>query len=158
MKLYHGSNIEITEIDLTKSKPNKDFGRGFYLSADYKQALEMAEAKTRLSKGFPVVSTFEFNERILDSGFLKVKTFYKYSEEWARFILANRKNNGDNNIHDYDIVIGPIANDKVGVQIRRYLESEITLKTFIQKLKYMKGITIQYFFSTERAIKELHKI
>ena len=32
MKLYHGSNILIDKIDLSKSKPNKDFGRGFYLS------------------------------------------------------------------------------------------------------------------------------
>lgn len=38
MKLYHGSTVEIANIDLSKSKPNKDFGRGFYLSADKRQA------------------------------------------------------------------------------------------------------------------------
>ena len=42
MKLYHGSTIDIREIDLLKSKPNKDFGKGFYLSADKEQAYEMA--------------------------------------------------------------------------------------------------------------------
>ena len=36
MKLYHGSNIEIEVIDLTKGRKGKDFGRGFYLSEDYK--------------------------------------------------------------------------------------------------------------------------
>ena len=40
---YHGSNVEIKTIDLSKSKPYKDFGRGFYLSADRKQAIRMAE-------------------------------------------------------------------------------------------------------------------
>ena len=45
MKLYHGTNRDFDQIDLLKSKPNKDFGRGFYLSADYKQALNMAQVK-----------------------------------------------------------------------------------------------------------------
>ena len=42
MKLYHGTNVEFEQIDLLKSKPNKDFGRGFYLSANYVQAKDMA--------------------------------------------------------------------------------------------------------------------
>lgn len=42
MKLYHGTNIEFDKIDLKKSKPNKDFGQGFYLSADLQQAKELA--------------------------------------------------------------------------------------------------------------------
>ena len=42
MKLYHGTNRDFDKIDLLKSKPNKDFGRGFYLSAAYEQALNMA--------------------------------------------------------------------------------------------------------------------
>lgn len=46
MILYHGSNIDIVEIDLLKSKPNKDFGRGFYLTEDFSQALDMAQTKT----------------------------------------------------------------------------------------------------------------
>lgn len=45
MKLYHGSTIDIREIDLLKSKPNKDFGKGFYLSADRLQADKMADYK-----------------------------------------------------------------------------------------------------------------
>ena len=52
MKLYHGTNRDFDRIDLLKSKPNKDFGRGFYLSADYGQALDMAQVKV-LFKIFP---------------------------------------------------------------------------------------------------------
>lgn len=46
MRLYHGTNIMFDEIDLHKSKPNKDFGQGFYLSPDFEQALKMAKIKT----------------------------------------------------------------------------------------------------------------
>ena len=45
MILYHGTNITFETIDLKKSKPNKDFGQGFYLSADYEQAMAMAQTK-----------------------------------------------------------------------------------------------------------------
>lgn len=56
MKLYHGTNQSFDSIDLMKSKPNKDFGRGFYLSADYAQALNMAQIKTeQLQEGEPIV-------------------------------------------------------------------------------------------------------
>ncbi len=44
MRLYHGSNVEIESIDLSKSRPFKDFGRAFYLSADQQQAWERAYA------------------------------------------------------------------------------------------------------------------
>ena len=40
MILYHGTNNAFDTIDLTKSKTNKDFGQGFYLSREYSQALK----------------------------------------------------------------------------------------------------------------------
>lgn len=64
MILYHGSNIAITQIDLSKSKPNKDFGQGFYLSDSEQQAIEMANYKTSLFGGNPIVTRFEFNEAV----------------------------------------------------------------------------------------------
>jgi len=45
MILYHGTNADFGDIDLTKSKPNKDFGQGFYLSCEYTQAMDMAKTK-----------------------------------------------------------------------------------------------------------------
>ena len=57
MKLYHGSNVIIEKIDLTRSKRGKDFGQGFYLNANAEQAMEMAERTTRfLNEGIPTVS------------------------------------------------------------------------------------------------------
>ena len=81
MKLYHGSNILIDKIDLSKSKPNKDFGRGFYLSDNEEQALEMAKFKTLTLGGEPLISVFEFDENIITNNTLKVKVFQDYSEE-----------------------------------------------------------------------------
>lgn len=52
----------------------------------------------------------------------------------------------------------PIANDRVGVQIGKYEAGDITLDQFLQNLKYMKGITFQYYFGTERAISKLSKL
>lgn len=154
MKLYHGTNKAFERIDLTISKPNKDFGRGFYLSASYEQALNMARIKTeQQEEGTPLVMEFEVSEDDMEK--LRVRRFNEYSEEWAKFILANRKNATNQQIHDYDIVIGPIANDRVGVQLWRYESQMIDLPTLVRKLKYMKGITIQYFFGTEKAVSLL---
>ena len=61
MKLYHGSDITIEKIDFEKSKPFKDFGKGFYLSAEYEQAMEMAKQRIRqkLGVGTPVITAFD---------------------------------------------------------------------------------------------------
>ena len=156
MKLYHGSNILIDKIDLSKSKPNKDFGRGFYLSDNEEQALEMAKFKTLTLGGEPLISVFEFDENIITNNILKVKVFQDYSEEWADFVFANRE--GLDNVEEYDIVYGPIANDTVGLQIRKLKSGNIDKVEFLNRLKYMKGITFQYYFGTENAIKTLKKI
>ena len=69
----------------------------------------------------------------------------------------NRKNRTRTSAHPYDVVIGPIANDTVGYQIRRFMIGVITIEQFIEGLKYMKGVSYQYFFGTEQAIKYLRK-
>lgn len=152
MILYHGSNIAIETIDLSKSKPNKDFGRGFYLSENETQAKEMANFKSTLLGGYPVVSRFEFDDTIMNSSGLRIKVFNDYSEEWADFVFANREGL---NVEQYDIVYGPIANDKVGLQIRKLKDGSIDKTEFLNRLKFMKGITYQFFFGSEAAIQHL---
>ena len=158
MKLYHGSTVNIDRIDLSKSRPNKDFGRGFYLSADRQQAQRMGEFKALTEGGSAVMNTFLFDEQAMTSGELKVLTFDCYSREWADFIFLNRNNKSKEQAHDYDIVYGPIANDRVGVQFGKYEAGDISLDQFLENLKYMKGITFQYFFGTEAAIAKLTKV
>lgn len=158
MILYHGSNVAIDVIDLSKSRPGKDFGKGFYLSADENQAIEMAESKVAFLGGEPVVTSFEFDESVISSKTLKVKVFESYTEEWAHFVYENRENFTDNPIHEYDIIYGPIANDRVGAQIRNFKNGNIDLDELMSRIKYLKGITFQYFFGTEAAIKTLRKL
>ena len=158
IQLYHGSTVNIERIDLQKSRPNKDFGRGFYLSADRQQAWRMGEFKALIEGGEPVMNTYLFDETVLTSGELRVLIFEGYTREWAEFIFLNRNNRSATPAHLYDIVYGPIANDRVGVQIGKYEAGDISLDQFLENLKYMKGITFQYFFGTERALAKLSKI
>ncbi len=156
MTLYHGTNIDFDSIDLSRSRPNKDFGKGFYLSADSAQASEMAEIKvSQLECGRPIVLAYEMPDEAWTG--LRVLRFDEYSEDWAKFILLNRNNASDRPAHDYDVVIGPIANDRVGLQLWKYENHVIDLPALVNNLKYMKGVTIQYFFGTERAISRLER-
>ena len=158
MILYHVSNIAIDIIDLNKSRPNKDFGKAFYLSEQKQQAEEMAAFTVERFGGKPVVTAFEFDETCLNNTRLRYKSFYEYSREWADFILANRDADTESNIHDYDIIYGPIANDSIGRQIFNLKEGYIDFEEFMKRLHYMKGITFQYAFCTELAISKLIRI
>ena len=158
MRLYHGSNVEIQAIDLSKSRPFKDFGKAFYLSADKNQAFEMGQSKAALFGGNPVISIFEFDESIMSSSELKVKVFEQYDKEWADFIFASRNKKNKDFSHGYDIVYGPTANDSVGNQVFRYKEGYISFDNFINNLKHKGGITFQYAFCSENAIAKLKKL
>ena len=159
MKLFHGSNIKIDIPDLAHSKPNKDFGRGFYLSADKSQAQDMAKQKVdQTQKGTAEVTEFLFDESIMQSNELKILIFEGYCEEWAKFVVADRNSKSEFSSHDYDIVYGPIADDGVTFQLRRFEGGVITLPKLVEELKYAKGITFQYFFGTERALKLLKRL
>lgn len=159
MILYHGSNVDIKTIDLSKSRPYKDLGKGFYLSADETQAFRMAEQRTSIELfGKPIVNRFYFDELALKDGSLSFLSFDDYSVEWAKFVLKNRDSNAKLPSHNYDVVYGPIADDGVTFQLRRYQASVITIGQLVEELKYSKGITFQYFFGTELAISKLKKL
>ena len=159
MKLYHGSNVFINKPDFLFSKPYKDFGQGFYLSDTFEQAHSLAVQKAHQTNGKPVVTEFEFDESVLSSNLLNVKIFNDYSEEWAQFILDNRDTEKLQPVHDYDFVYGPIADDGVVFQLRRYQRGVIkSLAELIDEIRYEKGITFQYYFGTEKALKTLTRL
>lgn len=159
IRLYHGSNMKIEQPDLSHSKPFKDFGRGFYLSSDKQQAWDMAFQKVKQTqKGKAEVTEFLFDESMLQNSELKVLNFPDYCEEWALFVLANRDRHNIHPIHDYDIVFGPIADDGVTYQLRRYEGGVISLSRLVEELKYAKGITFQYYFGTNLALQQLKRL
>ena len=159
IKLSHGSNQMIDVPDLVHSKPFKDFGCGFYLSPDKQQAWDLAFQKvSQTQQGKAEVTEFLFDETMMHSLDLKVLIYPDYCEEWALFVLKNRDKNGQHPVHDYDIVYGPIADDGVTYQLRRYEGGVISLQRLVEELKYAKGITFQYYFGTERALNLLKRL
>lgn len=156
MKLYHGSTVVIQQIELSKSRPNKDFGRAFYLSADEGQAMEMAQFRAEFEEAEPVVNVYDFNDTLFEK--FHVKRFEDYSEEWAHFVYDHRTEPSGRTLHDFDIVYGPIANDRIGAQIARYKQGYISFDEFLKRIQYIKGITFQYAFCTQRAIDKLVKL
>ena len=157
MKLYHGTNTEFDEILLSKCRPNKDFGRGFYLTNLRSQAQEQAIRRSEFEGwGAPVVQEYMFDEKSLKDPALKVKIFESVNREWAEFILLNRKSRG-RQLHDFDIVVGPIADDGVVYQLNLYMQHLITLDTLVRELTYKK-LNNQFFFGTEKAIGLLRRI
>lgn len=159
LKLYHGSNVVIDEIDLSRSRSGKDFGRGFYLNPDESQAMQMAVRTTRrMITGNPIVTTFLFDESLLKDGSpLSVKVFPEYSIDWAKFILLNRRNLSDIPVHTFDVVVGPIADDTVGLQMRRFLQGYVSIERMVEELRFHNP-AVQYFFGTEKAIGYLKKM
>ena len=96
---------------------------------------------------------YEFNEERLTD--LKRLTFSEPTKEWADFVMANRTQKDF--IHDYDIVYGPVANDRVYLQFGLYETGAISVETLIRELKTYKLVD-QYLFHTEKALTALHFI
>lgn len=157
MILYHGSNVAIDKIDLAKCRPYKDFGIGFYLTDIRRQAERMAARTVKMFHGKPTLTSFEFD---LDSAVkqgLKIKIFNSPDEEWARFVMANRDINVMQPSHDFDIVIGPVADDTIARLLRMFTENFISEQQLVKELTFSE-VTSQYFFHTETAINMLKKI
>ena len=157
MILYHGSNTAIDGIDLNRCRPYKDFGRGFYLTDIREQAQRMAARTARMFSGNPTLTMFEFDLEEAQSSELKVKVFKEPDWEWARFVMSNRDINTTQPCHDYDIVIGPVADDTIATLFRNFDDGIIDLQMLVNGLKYKK-VSSQHLFHSAKAIKYLHRL
>jgi len=156
MILYHGTNEDIETIDLTKGLRHKDFGKGFYVTPDKATAIRMAKKKARLFGGTATLITYELDDTVFRSD-LKIKIFPENAcVEWLLFVDANRDRKNETPIHDFDIVIGPIANDGVVLQLTNYREG-IYSPEEVARLLQDRYLDQQYYFGTERALSFLHK-
>ena len=165
MRLYHGSNIAIDNINLAMCRPYKDFGQGFYLTDIEKQAEKMAIRVARIYGEKPIVNIYEIDDDFKDFKDLKIKDFgIKTTEEWARFVMNNRsrvftdiKNVLCNKDNKYDIVIGPVADDNMALLFRQYENEIIDFETLVKGMIYKKTPS-QYSFHTEKSVKLLRKV
>jgi hypothetical protein len=164
--LYHGSSYDFDVINLQKCRPYKDFGQGFYISADVVHAKSMAERNAEMQKSksrrfdseYTNIEKWLYRYRFdVDKATeLTVKEFIKADREWGRFITLNRSSRGVP--HKYDIVIGPTANDYTNPTIQFYMSggvgevgSDVAINELIRLLLPYK-LPFQYFFATERAV------
>ena len=110
MKLYHGSLVAVYKPEIRETSHTLDYGKGFYTTTAYDQAeawVKRRKNEWNTDKGY--VNVYDFDESALRK--LNSLIFYKPSEEWVDFVMQNRTVKGFR--HDYDIVYGPVANDRV---------------------------------------------
>ena len=152
MKIYHGS-LEIVEHPMIL-QPNRklDYGGGFYTTTSEKQSEEWVLRRMierRSTSGY--INVYEFDDRKLQE--LKSLIFSEPNEKWVEFVMANRTRKDF--VHDYDIVYGPVANDRVYLQFGLYESGAISVETLIRELKTYRLVD-QYLFHTEKALTSLH--
>lgn len=152
MKVYHGSYTKIYDIDLSKCEPKKDFGQGCYVTKFREQAEFWAVRKGIRNRSDCVITEFEFNEDAYHDRDSRLLRFEGYDENWFDFVIQNRKNN--NLTHNYDIIEGPVADDKIQNRILRFLEGKITKEDFLAQLIHPKP-SHQICFCTVNSLQYL---
>ena len=137
INVYHGSYIKITHPDLSFSREAVDFGKGFYVTPLFKQAVSWALRWQRRGR-HSIVNTYSYHEELIVKYNLKFKKFPEYNEEWLHFVAENRNGRQQN---EYDIVQGGIANDKVFNTLELYFNKSIPEDEALARHKYEKPNT-----------------
>jgi hypothetical protein len=164
MKVFHGSDVPVDVVDLSKSKPSKDFGQGFYVTRIYRQAESMAINVAKRNQTQPVVSEFDFEEYAFEDDDLQILRFHDYDEAWLDFIILNRNNLSSQSAHQFDIVEGPVADDAVSIRIKDYMNGKVSKQAFLEELKFKKDshqicfCTLQSLQMLKRAYHEMDSI
>lgn len=153
MKLYHGCTSIIRQPQLLLPKRTLDYGSGFYTTTSEEQARRWAINKLQDGQACNYVNVYDIDESELKT--LKVLSFDGLSDEWIDFVMRNRQD--ETFVHDYDIVYGPVANDRVYVQFSLYEQGFISPATLLAELKVYKLVD-QMLFHTEKALKLLQFI
>ena len=139
MTVYHGGYEPVSDPEIRIGRNTKDFGAGFYCTIIKEQAERWA--RSYISK---IVSIHDVR---LNSD-MKIKDFREMSEEWLDFIVDCRSGKA----HDYDIVIGVMADDQIYNFISDFMDGVITRKQF-WVLAQFKYPTHQINFCSEAALK-----
>jgi hypothetical protein len=150
MQLFHASNIEIKQPEIINRFKTLDFGTGFYTTSNKEQAEIFAYKiySRRKKEGFPTVNAYEFNDKALE---LNTLIFDLPSEKWLDFVVYNRKFGRK---EDYDLIIGPVANDDVFSVIALYESGNLTKNEAIERFK-IKSLYNQYLFCNKKALSNL---
>jgi len=153
MQVFHGSDVKIEKIELAKCEYFRDFGRGFYVTNirehAYLRAIDIAQ---RNNSGKPVVTEFNYAEVYPITVGLNTKKFDAVSKEWIEFIILNRNRRISHPAHTYDIVEGPIANDRVEDEESRSIIDDISkniLEAMVADYEITESSAIKIFYSSK---------
>jgi len=155
MLVYHGSYLKIDNIDLSKCKLNKDFGQGFYVTKFRHHAENWAQIIGLRNNTVGFVTEFDYCDSPFTEQLCKVRHFAEYDGEWLDFVIANRTPKSP--MHDFDIVEGPVADDKVQHRIFDYFDNKVDRQTFLRELKYHEE-THQICFCTMKSLLTLSHV
>lgn len=151
MKLYHGSVVEVRKPSLRYGRKKTDFGRGFYTTTQAEQAENWSKIKQDRAKAPKrIVSVYEFDESLLTDPNIRIREFHGVDEAWLNFVVDSRKGLK----HDYDLVFGPVANDKVFTTVNLYESGVLDAQAAIAQLKAYKTYD-QLSFHTSKVIGAL---
>ena len=164
--LYHGTIYDFNIIDVSKGKGNKDFGRGFYTTRDVGHARRLAyrtmhiENERLALRGLSRSATswlYEFSFDLDNLSTLNTKEFQVADREWMRFVVLNRESKSLAQEHEYDIVIGPTANDNTRAAIQTIIplsNGSVTADRALDALITLiepDNLPWQFFFGTQLA-------
>lgn len=148
--LYHGTDSKILNPDLTKCNAYRDFGRAFYLSYNKTLARDWAKKKSRSQAK---VNGYGLVLDNVEDGSLKIKRF-KADDTWAKFVYNNRTK--ANFVRpDYDIIIGPIADNTLQDWFNKMDEEGLSFSAIAPHIQYKKFKDNQFAFCSSKAIKLL---
>jgi hypothetical protein len=156
MILYHGTTEIITIIHLHKCRLRTDFGRGFYVSSKLGAARVWAISKAGFS-GIPTVMRYEIGNALLTDRKISCLRFDNTSVEWLDFIRDNRRTDAEGNSypeprHSFDVVSGPIADDKVADVVDAYCKGRINASEAIARTKALPSV-FQLSLHTQKALE-----
>jgi len=154
MLVYHGGYTLIEEIDLEKCRPYTDFGRGFYVTKYKHHAGNWAKKSGKRNNTSGCITVFNYLGSSFVDYICKMKYFDGYTEEWLDFIVKNRNVDSVEQGHDFDIIEGPVANDKVQNRLEYYLTGKMQKKDFLKELTYHEE-THQICFCTIASLQAL---
>ncbi|MGM9811123.1 MAG: DUF3990 domain-containing protein [Paludibacteraceae bacterium] len=152
MKLYHGSTVVVKHPSLKQGRRNTDFGKGFYTTLDFEQAARWARIRLeRAGVGSAVVSVYEVDDALLQHPDWHILTYHGATKEWLDFVVDNRRGAP---LHNYDVVLGPVANDNLYATISLYENGELSAEAAVVQLK-THVLSGQVSFHSQSAIGNL---
>ena len=147
--IYHGSDIAVPVPRILSSNRLLDFGTGFYSTSSYEQAKRWSmRVSERKNSKKQIISFYEFDPGSAEKE-LQFKHFPSPDLEWLNFVTLCRS--GKDIDHDYDIVMGPVANDNVYATIQLYETGILSVAETIIRLKVEKTFD-QILFHTQEAL------